>query len=59
MKRDHLSYSQYTSYARCAKAYYLERVAQAPQLPAVYLVAGSAVHAAIEQINLNHVEGQS
>lgn len=52
----HLSYSQYTSYVRCAKAFYLERVAAAPQTPSVYLVGGSAVHKAIEQINLLHVE---
>lgn len=45
------SHSQINSWQRCGKAYYLEKVAQVPQQPAVYLVTGNALHAAIENLN--------
>lgn len=51
MKPDHVSHSQLTSYLRCSKAYYLSRVAKVPRLPSVWLVAGKALHTAIEQAN--------
>lgn len=47
----HRSYSQVTSYLKCPKQFYLSRIAQAPEVPAVYLVAGKAIHYAFEQIN--------
>jgi len=50
----HLSHSQLTTWLRCAKAYFLERKAYAPTVPAVYLVAGSAVHEIIERMTLAH-----
>jgi ATP-dependent helicase/DNAse subunit B len=40
-----------TSFYRCAHAYYLSKVAGVSEKPAVYLVAGSAVHEALEVIN--------
>lgn len=45
------SHSQINSWQRCGKAYYLEKVAQVPQQPAVYLVTGNALHSAIERLN--------
>lgn len=50
------SHSQLTTYTRCGKQYYLERIASAPTKPAVYMVAGTAIHAAIEKINLEYVK---
>lgn len=44
----HRSFSQFTSWLKCGKAYQLERVLEAPAMPAWYLVGGSAVHSAIE-----------
>jgi ATP-dependent helicase/DNAse subunit B len=49
---EHRSFSQLTTYQRCPLQYYLSKVQQVPEKPAVYLVAGHAVHAMIE--NLNH-----
>lgn len=50
----HLSYSQLTSFARCAKQYQLQREQQAPEDPTVWLPAGKAIHSVIEKINLAH-----
>lgn len=47
----HRSYSQYNGLLHCPKAYYLSRVVGVSEKPAWYLVAGKAVHAAIESIN--------
>ena len=47
----HRSYSQMTTFYKCAHQYYLSKVAGAPEQPAVYLVAGSAVHEALEALN--------
>lgn len=47
----HRSFSQLTTYQRCPLQYYLTKVAQVPEKPAVYLVAGSAVHSMIEALN--------
>lgn len=52
----HYSYSQLNSYSRCGKAYWLERIAHAPQRPAVYFTAGSALHKAIEELNKDYVK---
>ena len=45
------SHSQINSWQRCGKAYYLEKIAQVPQAPAVYLATGTALHSAIEHLN--------
>ena len=46
----HRSFSQFSSWAKCGKAYQLERVLQAPQVPAWYFIGGSAFHAAVEEM---------
>lgn len=49
----HRSYSQLTSWLRCGEAYRLERIKRVPQLPAWYLVGGTALHAATEEYDRN------
>jgi hypothetical protein len=44
----HRSFSQFTSWLRCGKAYQLSRVLQAPEDPSWWLVGGKAFHAAAE-----------
>jgi len=44
----HRSFSAFTSWLRCGKAFQLERNLQAPQDPAWWFVGGSAFHAAAE-----------
>lgn len=48
---EHRSYSQMTTFFKCAHQYYLSKVANAPEQPAVYLVAGNAVHETLEAVN--------
>lgn len=43
------SVSQYKTYMGCPERYFLERVAKAPQRPAVWSFQGSAIHDALEQ----------
>jgi hypothetical protein len=45
----HRSVSQVSSYAQCAEAYRLSRVAQAPSKPAAWFNHGTAYHFAIEE----------
>lgn len=47
----HRSFSQLSTFLKCAHQWYLGKVAGVPETPAVYLVAGNAVHAMIEQVN--------
>lgn len=47
-RRHRRSVSQLQSYAKCGWAYYLERIAKAPQRQASWFVQGRAVHAAVE-----------
>lgn len=47
----HRSYSQLSTFLRCQHQYYLSKIACVPEQPAVYLVAGNAVHEMIELIN--------
>lgn len=47
----HRSFSQLKTFLRCARQYYLSKVARVPETPAMYLVGGSAVHTQIEAIN--------
>lgn len=56
VERMRFSHSQLTTYTRCGKQYYLERIAAAPSKPAVYFVSGTAIHAAIEAINHGYVK---
>ena len=44
----HLSYSQYNSYKRCARSWYLGKKRHAEELPAWFLVVGNTIHSAIE-----------
>lgn len=52
----HASNSQISSWLRCGKAYQLERLLGAKQSPAVYLVTGNAVHAAIERASIEYAQ---
>ncbi|WP_176611770.1 PD-(D/E)XK nuclease family protein [Actinomadura sp. WMMB 499] len=47
-KGPRLSPSRLGTYADCAYAYYLEKVARAPRRQAVWFIQGTAVHEAIE-----------
>jgi len=51
----HRSFSAFTSWLRCGKAYELERIVNAPSEPAWWFVGGSAFHSAAEQYLLNLV----
>ncbi|UQA91610.1 RecB family exonuclease [Streptomyces halobius] len=44
----HLSHSSRETLLRCAKAYFLSRIAKAPSRPALWLAGGSAVHEVTE-----------
>lgn len=48
----HASFSSVSTYLQCQYQYYLERVVQVPEKPALYFVGGSAVHAATEAHDL-------
>lgn len=54
----HFSFSQLNEYSRCSKAYQLRRLQKVPSKPAAWLVGGSAVHAAIEAVNLSTLTGE-
>lgn len=47
----HRSYSQLQTFQKCAHQWYLTKVAKVDEHPAVYLAAGTAVHAVIEAYN--------
>ena len=47
----HRSYSQLSTWQSCPQKYYLSKVVQLPEKPAVYLAAGSAVHTMLELLN--------
>jgi hypothetical protein len=59
MQTTHLSNSQLSDWIGCQKRYQLTRLQGAPQQPSVWLVGGTAVHAAIEAINQLDVKGTS
>lgn len=53
----HVSHSQLTSWAsRCQKAFFLERLAGAPTIPAWWLVGGSTVHEVTEELDRRGLE---
>jgi RecB family exonuclease len=49
---EHISHSSRETLERCAKQYFLTRIAKAPQQPALWLAGGSAVHEATENYDL-------
>ncbi|MEW2498406.1 PD-(D/E)XK nuclease family protein [Streptomyces nodosus] len=51
----HLSHSSRESLERCARSYFLSRLAKAPQRPALWLAGGSAVHEVTEFYDLTAV----
>lgn len=53
----HRSFSQLSTFLKCQHQYFLSKVAGVPERPAVYLVAGNAVHAALEAVNHDIYEG--
>lgn len=48
---EHVSHSQFTSWLRCQRAFFLERIAGAPKIPAWWLIGGSAVHEVTEHLD--------
>jgi len=44
----HISYSQYSTYSKCPRSWYLGKIAQAEEKQTWYIPIGSAVHSAIE-----------
>lgn len=56
----HLSHSSRETLLRCARQYFLTRIAKAPQRPALWLAGGSAVHETTEHYDrmaVNVVDG--
>lgn len=45
---DYISYSQYNSYTRCPRSWYLSKVRKAEEKQTWYIPIGSAVHTAVE-----------
>lgn len=56
---EHISHSSREALERCAKQYFLTRVAKAPQTPALWLAGGSAVHEATEAYDLMAFAGMA
>lgn len=46
---NHRSFSSFTSWVKCGKAWQLERILQAPQTPAWYFIGGTTFHEVIEK----------
>lgn len=57
-KPNKFSHSQISSWMRCGKQYYLERIAGYRHAPAVYLATGNAMHEVIEDLNRKYFERQ-
>ena len=53
---NHRSFSSFSSWLRCGKAWQLERALQAPTEPAWWFVGGSAFHSAAEKYLLDYFE---
>lgn len=54
---EHVSHSQLSSWVgRCQVAFFLERIAKAPALPAWWLLGGSAVHEVTEELDRRGLE---
>lgn len=52
---EHISHSSRETLERCARSYFLSRIAKAPKRPALWLAGGSAVHEVTELYDLNKV----
>jgi putative RecB family exonuclease len=52
----HRSFSSFSSWIRCGKAWELERQLEAPSEPAWWFVGGSAFHSAAEKYLLHQFE---
>lgn len=52
----HRSFSQVSTFQTCAWKFYLQKIAQVSERPAVYTAAGSAIHEVIEKINRDFYE---
>jgi hypothetical protein len=52
----HRSFSSFTSWVKCGKAWQLERELRVPSEGAWYFVGGSAFHLAVEKILKGEVE---
>lgn len=55
MTPEHLSYSQYNSYSRCPRSWYLDKIREAEPVQSWYIPIGSAVHEWIEL----HLQGEA
>ena len=54
---EHVSHSQLSSWTeRCQKAFFLQRIARAPETPAWWLLGGSAVHEVTEDLDRRALE---
>lgn len=45
---EYVSYSAFTQWLKCGKAYQLSRLLEVRELPAWYFIGGSAFHTAVE-----------
>ena len=52
----HRSFSSFTSWMKCGKAWQLERELKVPSDPAWWFVGGTAFHAAVEQYLLQELD---
>lgn len=50
------SYSAFTNWTKCGKAFELKRIARVPDMPAVWLVGGNAFHRTTENYDRARVE---
>lgn len=53
---EYVSYSAFTQWLRCGKAYQLSRMLEVRELPAWYFVGGSAFHSAVETYDRSRLE---
>lgn len=56
---EHISFSSKETLERCARSYFLSRLANAPSQPALWLAGGSAVHEATEHYDLISMVGNA
>ena len=56
---EHISYSSLTTWLECGWLYFLSRIANAPEKPAIWNLGGSAVHKATELYDLYEWEQEN
>jgi hypothetical protein len=49
---EHVSYSAFTTWLECGWLYFLSRIVDTPETPAIWNLGGSAVHKATELYDL-------